>query len=387
MKKTLLWILTLSLLLCCLSGCKSDDPTASQPPSESTEASPLDVRYQVAMVSDYGDVTEEDYNRVTYESGRDWCEEYGIPYAYYKPTEDSLEARIVAIEQAIREGANILLLPGYIFGSAIAETAEQHPEVYYIALDVTAADIGEGYRCTKNVLAVSYKEEIAGFLAGYATVKMGCSDLAFVGSMSVPAVMRYGYGFIQGADYAAGQTETEVSIKHGYGQYCFCDAGIHATQNHVDQWFTEGMDAVFFCGGPLYTCMEQRDRAYDLKIIVDDVDRKNTIDDMYGEGTALTSATKNLSATVSWVLSKLILEGDWDSLGGTFPALGLVSGTELEKNHVGLGVSTQWNDSFTKEDYAAIVDALITGAVTVDNSIEQVPFTKHTTVEYLGNFK
>ncbi len=387
MKKGLLWILMLSLLLCCLSGCKSDEPAVSQPPSESTEEStvPLGTRYQVAMITDYMDITDMSYNQVTYEAGRDWCQEYGIPYSYYKPTNDSTEARVASIEQAILEGANVLLLPGYSFGSAIAETAEKYPEVYYIALDVTEADFGESLICPKNVLAVSYKEEIAGFLAGYAAVKMGCKDLAFVGGIAVPAVMRYGYGFLQGADYAAGELGIQASVKYGYASYCFCDAGIRGMQEHVDKWFRDGTEAVLFCGGGIYSWMKDIDRPYDMKIIGVDTDMKELLDNMYGEGTALTSAMKNFSATISWALSELILEDRWDNLGGTMPTLGLVSSTALEKNHIALPDSTQWNDSFTKEDYASIVNSIFTGTVTVDDSIEQEPVCKYIAVDCWGN--
>ena len=395
MKKVIVWFLLLSLLICCLSGCGSDGEllSASEPTEISTEevteetTLPPVPPYQVAMITDYFDIDDMSFNQTTYEAGRDWCAENNIPYTYYKPMEDSLEARVASIEQAIREGSNVLLLPGYMFGGAIAETAEKYPEVYYIALDLTEWDLSETgeYVCPKNVFVANYREEVAGFLAGYAVVKMGYRDLAFVGSISVPAVIRYGYGFVQGTDYAAGELGVQASVKYGYGFLCFCDAGIRGMQEHVDKWFRDGTEAVCFCGGSIYSYMEDIDRPYDMKIIGVDLDQKELIDDLYGPGTALTSAMKNYSATVSWALSKLILEDDWDSLGGTMPTLGLVSGTDLEKNHVALPDSTQWNDSFTKEDYAAIVNAIYTGALTVDDTIEREPATKHITVDYLGN--
>ena len=393
MKNVILWFFLLSLLLCCLSGCGSDveilsasEPTETATEEISEEATlPSIPAYQVAMITDYGDIDDMGYNQTTYEAGRDWCAENHIPYTYYKPIEDSLEARVASIEQAIREGANVLLLPGYMFGGAIVETAEKYPEVYYIALDVCAADMDEGYEVPANVFCATYREELAGFLAGYAAVKIGCRDLGFVGSIAVPAVIRYGYGFIQGADYAAGELGVQASIRYGYGLQCFCDAGIRGTQEHVDKWFRDGTEAVLFCGGSLPFCMEHIDRPYDMKIIGVDIDMKKALDQTYGEGTALTSAMKNYYATASWALSKLILEDDWNSLGGTMPTVGRVSGTDLEENHVALPDSTQWNDSFTKEDYAAIVNAICTEALSVDDSIDHAPTTKHITVEYMGN--
>ena len=398
MKKYLLWILLLSLLAACFSGCKGDEDLSLQlPPKSTTEtteettASPQDL-FQVAMITDYYDITDHSFNQTTYEAGRDWCEEHSIPFTYYKPEMDSTEARVTAIEQAIREGANVLLLPGFSFAGAIVETAEKYPEVYYIALDVGEFDLQDAAGCTddfsyvypKNVFSAVYQEEVAGFLAGYATVRMGYTNLGFVGGIAVPAVMRYGYGFMQGADYAAGELGIQASVNYGYGIQCFCDAGWHGVRDHVDQWFKSGTEAVFFCGGGLYTVLEDAERPYDFRVIGVDMDMKVIIDEMYGNGTTLTSAMKNFSATIPFALSKLILEDDWDSLGGTIQTLGLVSGRELEKNHIALPDSTQWNDSFTREDYAAIVNALYTGTVTVDASIEQEPLAKHITIEYQG---
>ena len=375
MKKILLWILVLSLLLCSLSGCASE-------PSEAPTV-PLSLDYRVAMITDYGDITEVGYNQVTYEAGRDWCAKYGIPYSYYKPTGDSTAERVASIEQAIGEGANVLLLPGYSFGDAIVETAEHYPEVYYIALDICTGDYGD-YTLPANVFSAVYHEEIAGFLVGYAAVKMGYKDLGFMGGMAVPAVIRYGFGFIQGADCAAEELGVHVSLKYAYGNMFFCEG---SAVEGADQWFREGTEVIFFCGGSDYSNMNNVERSYDMKIIIPDIDDQEHIDGLYGEGTALTSAMKNFPATVSWALSKLILENDWDSLGGTMPNLGLVSSTELEKNHIALPDSTQWNDSFTREDYVDMVEAILNGTVVVDSSIEQLPDTTNVTVMDLGYLK
>ena len=68
-----------------------------------------------------------------------------------------------------------------------------------------------------NTYCIRYAEEQAGFLAGYAAVFEGYTKLGFIGGMKVPAVIRYGYGFVQGADYAAKELGIKnVSIKYNY---------------------------------------------------------------------------------------------------------------------------------------------------------------------------
>ena len=39
-------------------------------------------------------------------------------------------------------------------------------------------------------------------MAGYAAVKLGYKHLGFLGGMKVPAVTRFGYGYVQGANEA-----------------------------------------------------------------------------------------------------------------------------------------------------------------------------------------
>ena len=398
MKKVIVWFLLLSLLICCLSGCVSDEEllSASEPTEEFTEevtketTLPSIPPYQVAMIADYLGIDDMAFNQTAYEAGRDWCEEHSIPYSYYIAKADGTEAQVLAIEQAIGEGANVLLLPGFWFAGAIVETAEKHPDVYYIALDVSEFDLQDAvgyagdfsYVYPKNVFSAVYQLEIGGFLAGYAVVKMGYRDLGFMGGLAVPDILRYCYGFIQGADHAAGELGVEASVKVAYGSQCFGD--LVGIEREVDKWFRDGTEAVFLCGGGTYDCLADVEVPYELKIIGTDMDRKGIIDKLYGSGTTLTSPLKNFSATIPWALSKLILEDDWDSLGGTMQTLGLVSGSDLEKNHVALPSSTQWNDSFTKEDYAAIVNAIYTGAIAVDPCIDREPVTKYITAYHLG---
>ena len=126
----------------------------------------------------------------------------GIEYQYYKPAEDTDEERINAIDLAVADGATVIVMPGYLFGPAIAEEQDLYPDVSFIAVDVTEADIvdlsGNAVGISDNVYICSFQEEQAGYLAGYAAVKDGYTSLGFLGGIAVPAVIRYGYGYVQG---------------------------------------------------------------------------------------------------------------------------------------------------------------------------------------------
>jgi len=389
MKKLIALLLAVAMVACLFVGCGKDDTTdeTTTAPTEvenndTTVPAPV-VDLKVAMVTDYGDITDQSFNQTTYEAGKAWCEANNVEFSYFKPTNDSLEARVASIELAIEQGYNTLLLPGFAFGGAIAETAAQNPEVYYIALDVSAADLGEGYQVPANVYCAVYQEELSGFMAGVAAVKLGYTELGFLGGIAVPAVMRFGYGFVQGADYAAGLTGAKVNVKYCYGNQFFGDADITA---YMDTWYAEGTQVVFACGGGIYSSAAEAAVKVNGKVIGVDVDQKGIIDGTYGEGLTVTSAMKGLGATVKATLTGLAA-GNWADYSTKVETLGLVSGTDLEANFVQLPTTTQFGEGFTAEDYAALVADMFAGTITVSGAIDAEPAVSNITVDYQGNIK
>lgn len=64
------------------------------------------------------------------------------------------------------------------------------------------------------------------------------------------------------------------------------------------------------------------------------------------------------------------------ALGGKIANLGLIS-AEPTENYVQLPMeSTQWSDSFTAEDYRALVAAMFDGTIEVSNDISAMPQTQ-----------
>ena len=333
---------------------------------------------KIAMVTDYGDITDQSFNQTTYEACRDYAAAQGLGFQYFKPTGDSTAERVKMIVAAIEQGYNVIVMPGLAFGEAIQETAPQYPDVKFIALDVSEFDLGG--KVPSNVYAAVYQEEIAGYFAGYAAVKLGYTKLGYLGGMAVPAVIRYGYGFVQGAEAAAKATGAKVEIKYTYGNQFFGDADITAA---MDTWYKAGTECVFACGGGIYSSAAEAAAKVGGKVIGVDVDQAATIDGLYGEGITVTSAMKGLAATVESALSS-ILDGSFE--GGKVDTLGLVSDVPAE-NFVQIAESTQFSDDFSEEDYAALVAAMNAGDVTVSNDIEEEPAVTAISVDYQGNIK
>ena len=358
-----------------LVACKSGTETKTEEPAKAA--------VKVAMITDYGDITDQSFNQTTYEACKAFCEGKKLDFQYYKPASDSDEDRISSIEKAIDDGFNTIVMPGYAFGPAIKATAEKNADVKFIALDVSEFDLGYEGAIPANLYSAVYQEELCGYMAGYAAVKLGYKKLGFLGGMAVPAVVRYGYGFVQGVDAAAAELGlTDVAVKYAYGNQFYGDADITAA---MDVWYGADTEVVFACGGGIFTSAGESAKKYGKKVLGVDVDQAGTIDGLYGEGITVTSAMKGLAATVNTMLGKVV-DGTFE--GGKVETLGLVSAVP-EENYVQIAGSTQFSDSFTKDDYKALVGKMYKGEVSVSNDTTKnaADFATVITVDDQGNIK
>ena len=253
-----------------------------------------------------------------------------------------------------------------------------------------------------SVYCAIYKEELCGYMAGYAAVKLGYKNLGFLGGMAVPAVVRYGYGFVQGVDAAAAELKlTDVKVNYIYGGQFFGDADITAV---MDTWYNGGTEVVFACGGGIYTsAVDAAKKVEGAKVIGVDVDQAGVIANYAaGEGAdqatidsfkalTVTSAMKGLYPATFDTLTDVIVNGNWDKYKGKIDNLGLVSADDPTLNYVQIPMeSTQWKDgAFTQDDYKAMVKDMYDGKITVSNDITKTAkdFATAITVDDQGKIK
>ena len=393
MKRKIMAILLAAAITGSLAGCGSTQDKNAADASEQ--------KMKVAMVTDSGDITDQSFNQMTYEACKAWGKENDIEFNYYKPQSDSDEARTASVDQAVADGANVIVLSGYVFAPTVIDESDLYPEVKFLALDVSAGDIcekgiGEGYDYNPdhynvtdyynedNVYCCTYQEELSGFMAGYAAVMLGYRHLGFLGGMSVPAVNRYGYGYVQGADAAAkelGITD-EVQVEYVCGGQFYGDADITA---YMDTWYgSKGVEVVFACGGGIYTSAAEAAVKTGGKVIGVDLDQSVTINE-YKDGLTVTSAMKGLQVTIDNVLDA-ILNDEWDEYVGKIENLGMESPDPAE-NYVQLPEeTTQWDDNFTKEDYQKLVERMYNGEYEVSSDSTTFPETEITATDY-GSIK
>ena len=402
MKKFLALMLALVMALALVAcGSKNEEPKTDDTNDTQVEE-PAEGAYKIAMITDYGDITDQSFNQTTYEACKAFAEANGVDFQYFKPAGDNTADRVAMIESAIDQGYNVIVMPGYAFGAAIAETAPNFSDVKFIALDVSAGDLGEGFVVPANLYCAVYQEELCGYMAGYAAVKLGYKNLGFLGGMAVPAVQRYGYGFVQGVDAAAAELElTDVKLNYAYGNQFFGDADITAA---MDTWYAGGTEVVFACGGGIYTsAVDAAKKVEGAKVIGVDVDQAGVIANYAaGEGAdaatvegykalTVTSAMKGLYPATYDTLTDVIVNGNWEKYSAKIDTLGLVSADDPTANYVQIPMeSTQWADGkFTQDDYKTLVKAMFDGTLTVSNDTTKAAsdFATVITVEDLGNIK
>ena len=338
---------------------------------------------KIAMVTDSGDITDQSFNQTTYQACKDYAEANGLDFQYYKPAGDSTADRVASIDAAYQDGYNVIVLPGFLFGEAIVKVAKDYDDAKFIGLDISEGDLG-GEAVPANVFCAVYQEELPGFFAGYAAVKEGYRHLGFLGGMAVPAVIRYGYGFVQGANKAAEELKVadKVTIEYVYGGQFYGDQTITAA---MDGWYkNRGVEVVFACGGGIWTSACEAAAKVGGKVIGVDVDQTAQINS-YAKDMHVTSAMKGLAATVNSALSA-IQGGKWADYSGKVATLGLVSGKDLAVNYVGLPTDTWVLKNFSVDDYKKLVADVFAKKVAVSNAIDKDP-TVSVKVNYYQNIK
>lgn len=368
MKKILALALVLALVAALFAGCDTAPGPGTKAPGSAPETTPADAapetasapRFEgkVALVTDLGPVDDENVNQAVWEGVQRACEAAGVDYAFYRPSADSTDARVETVGIAIGEGCNVVVMPGYLFGEAVLRVQDKYPDVYFLAVDVGADDLTYDYDTyydpSPNTLCLTFEEDQAGYLAGYAAVAEGYTRLGFHGGAAVPAVIRYCYGFLQGANAAAEERgiADQVSVVYAYDN-CFCDA----VPKRLEAMYSGGVEVVFV-GVGIWSIAVPIANTCGGKVIGIDVDQHNKADCI------LTSAMKRMDVAVEEILTDLF-RGDWK--GGQVRNLTLQDG-----DYIGLPTDpAAWRfQSFTLTQYEALLRELRDGTRVCDPSYD-----------------
>ena len=315
-----------------------------------------DGTYQIAMVTDVGQLKDGSFNQFTWNGCKMYAYQNDKTYKYYQPANGAQatdEDRIKAMTDACEGGAEVVVTPGFMQEAAISAVAPKYPDVQFIFID--GWDTG-----LDNVLGVSYQEEQAGYLAGYAAVMEGYTKLGFSGGGggANPACIRYGYGYAQGANDAAAAKGVTVEMRYSW-EFGSTFAASDDLQAMLKGWYNAGTEVVFMCGGSMFLSGVAAAEENDGAIIGVDVDQSKDSD------CVVTSAMKGLDQSVMVAL-------------GNFYANGMQKGSLVlgaADDAVGLPVDTWSLQNWSVDEYNDLFAKIKSGEVKISNEAVADPST------------
>ena len=345
MKKFLSLLLALTMVLgIACAFAESVDPATI----EDTVTS-ADGTYVVAFVTDVGQLKDKSFNEGTWNGAKIFAASKGLTYKYYQPANGNQatdDDRYDAMKAAADAGAQVIVAAGFMQGTALEKAAKEFPDVKFVFIDGWVMGLD-------NVVGVAFKEEQCGYFAGYAAVKEGFEKLGFAGGGggTNPACMRYGYGFIQGANDAAAELEKQVEVKFTW-QYGASFSASAELQTMMSGWYETGTEVIFAAGGSIFDSITAAASANDGAVIGVDVDQS------FDSDTVITSALKGITEGTMLACEKAF-DGTWAEMNGSI-SLGAA------ENAVGLPVDTWSLENYSVEDYLAMKDAVASGEIEVD---------------------
>lgn len=348
MKKKLVSAVLASLMVVgLLSGCGAKKPDEDVPYTEGESKD----GYELALITDVGTIDDKSFNQGSWEGLKKYADEHGITCKYYKPTEKSDEACLNAIDLAVKGGAKLIVTPGFLFEHPVYQAQTKYPDVKFVIIDAAPVNDNKEVEIGENVHSIFYAEEQAGYIAGYAAVKDGYHKLGFMGGIAVPAVVRFGYGYIQGADAAAkelGLAKGDVTLKYTYV------GNFDATPDNAAKasaWFNEGTECIFACGGGVGNSVMKAAETAGKVVIGVDVDQSKESE------TVITSAMKNLGDSVYGAIDNFYQD---KFEGGVSVVL------DASTNGIQLPMETSKFKTFNQADYDKIYAGLKDGSIKVE---------------------
>ena len=384
MKKILALLLAVAMIACLFVGCQpagttnnggtnnnGGSTTITDPDKIADEMTSADGKYQVAFITDVGQLKDKSFNQGTYDGVKLYAANNGKSYKYYQPAggdQATDDDRIDAMKLACDNGAEIVVAAGFMQAGALTAAATAYPNVNFVFID--GWDLG-----LSNVAAIAFMEHQSGYLAGYAAVMEGYTKLGFMGGGggTNPACQRFGYGFAQGAEAAAAAKGVQVELKYSWA-YGASFSASPELQAMATGWYQTGTEVIFACGGSMFSSVVAAAGAEDGKVVGVDVDQSYD-----GEGTVITSAMKGLSDAAVWAITKHY-DGKFSEIGGK------AEGTYLgaADNAVGLPTATWSLENWSVEDYNALFAKIVAGELTISDELVLSPEnTANVTVTYV----
>ena len=375
MKKLIALLLSLVLVLGLFAACNNSKPEETKgneaitnPDDIADEMTSADGKYQVAFITDVGQLKDKSFNQGTYDGVKLYAANNGKSYKYYQPANGDAatdDDRIDAMKMACDNGAEIVVAAGFMQAGALETAAKAYPNVHFVFVDGWNMGL-------ENVAGIAFDEHQSGYLAGYAAVMEGYTKLGFMGGGggTNPACQRFGYGFAQGADAAAAKKGVKIEMNYSWA-YGASFSASPELQAMATGWYQNGTEVIFACGGSMFASVAHAASAEDGKVVGVDVDQS------FESPAVITSAMKGLADATVWAITKHY-ENKWSDIGNNLTSLG------AKDNAVGLPTATWSLANWSVADYEALFAEIVAGSVAISDALVLAPeSTGNMTVNYV----
>ena len=211
---SLLAVTLLAVLALGAAGTGAAKPAVAPTATAAAEATP----FKVALVTDIGGLDDRSFNFLANKGLQDAKRKFGVQGRVYisKSNADYIPNLRAAVQQY---RANLVIGVGFLMADSIATAAKAFPQTKFAIVDNTGV-AKELKGNPTNVRGLLFKEQEAGYLAGYLAARAmknrprSQGKIAAVGGLKIPPVDRFIAGYYVGAK----KVWPQVQVMHSYSQ-------------------------------------------------------------------------------------------------------------------------------------------------------------------------
>ena len=318
-----------------------------EPENEETE--PVD--YEIGLVITGSTVEENPVENDIWQAVIEFAENNGNSHRYYTPETQDQEAYLNCVRNAVSNGVKVIVTQGRKMAPVIRAAQEKYPDVDFIHIQGSMDSLNDGIgalRPEANTLKIRFKEEQAGFLAGYGCVKNKNWKLSVIGDRSSRASENYAAGFIQGAEKAAEEMGiSDVTIKCRMFKDRQRPGKIRRLANRQ---YKAGTEVIFVCDGRYVRPVARAADNNDGLFVCCETDRSDEYENV------LMTAARGYEGALNYALTKHF---DKKFPGGKTMRMGAI------RDSVMLPMEESDFDEFSDGEYDKVYKRLSSGSIKV----------------------
>jgi basic membrane protein A len=206
-------LLCLVAAMLVVAGCGSDDTSSKGSGGTAATSTPAAKKIKVGLVTDIGGLNDRSFNQLANEGLERAKSELGVQGRVL--TSKANSDYVPNLSSLAQQKYDLVIGVGFLMADAMDTVATKFPDVKFAIIDVDATGLKHK---PANVTGLLFKEQEAGYLAGYMAglyVKAAGGDtISSVGGQKIPPVDHYIAGYQAGAKAA----NPDVKTLNGYSQ-------------------------------------------------------------------------------------------------------------------------------------------------------------------------